>query len=109
MTPRRSDSVLRPSIELHIDELQLHGLPLTDTQGRIVQAVVEVELMRLLTEQGLNYSSAIEVMSVSAGTIQLTTDNKPANLGLRIAKAVHGGLTSGTQSQPTRSPDEAFE
>jgi hypothetical protein len=93
MTPRRVIFNPQPSIELHIDELVLHGLPITSSQGRVVQAAIESELARLLAEQGLNHSSVGAMPHLSAGSIQLTNDSKPANLGHQIAQAIYGGLT----------------
>lgn len=104
MTPRTSALNPQPSIELHIEELVLHGLPLTRGQGPVVQAAVEAELARLLAEQGLNRSSAEATAHLSAGSIQLTKNNKPAHLGHQIAQAVYGSLTSApTWPHQTRS------
>jgi hypothetical protein len=102
MMPRRSALNPQPSIELHIEELVLHGLPLTSSQGPMVQAAVEAELARLLTEQGLSRSSGSAVPHLSAGSIQLTKDNQPAHLGHQIAQSVYGGLTR-TPSSPRQT------
>lgn len=92
MTLRPEPSAQKPSIELHIEELVLHGLPLTRGQGSEIQAAVEIELARLLTEQGLSRSFAGRTSNLSAGSIQLTKDSRPAHLGRQIAQAIHGGL-----------------
>ncbi len=78
--------------EVRIEELVLHGLPLTRSQGPVVQAAVETELARLLTEQGMSRSSADTTPRLSAGSIQLTKDNNPAHLGDQIGQAVYGSL-----------------
>ena len=44
----------RPNIHLHIERLILDGLPIECAQGPHVQAAVEAELARLLTENGLD-------------------------------------------------------
>ena len=44
----------RPNIHLHIERLVLDGLPIDRGQGPHVQAAVEAELTRLLTENGLD-------------------------------------------------------
>lgn len=93
MTPRPTTLNPQPSIEVHIEELLLHGLPLTRGQGSTVQAAVESELARLLTEQGLNPSAAGATPHTIAGSIQLTRNNQPAFLGHQIAQAIYGGLT----------------
>lgn len=108
MSPQRFTYSLQPSIELHIDELLLQGLPLTGSQGRVVKAAVESELMRLISEQGLSGFTANAVRSFSASTIQITMDNRSENLGHKIAQAVYGGLTSNAHSHPTRFSNEAL-
>ena len=97
MTLRPSTHNSQPSIELHIEELVLDGLPLTCSQGPEVQAAVKTELARLLSEQGLRRSSAGTIPNLSTGTIQLT-NNKPAHLGDQIAQSVYGSLA------PTPAP-----
>ena len=110
MTPRHSTPNAQPSIELHIEELVLHGLPLTRGQGPLVQNAVETELARLLTEQGLSRSSAGATPHLSAGSIQLTKDHQPAHLGQQIAQAIYGGLTPAAASpSQTRSREGASE
>ena len=94
MMPQCSTKSDQPSIELHIEELVLHGLPLTSSQGPVVQAAVETELARLLTEQDLSCSSAGATPQLSAGSIQLSKNCKPAYLGHQIAQAIYGGLTT---------------
>ena len=44
----------KPNIHLHIERLILDGLPIERAQGPHVQAAVEAELARLLTENGLD-------------------------------------------------------
>ena len=48
----------RPNIHLHIERLILDGLPIERAQGPHVQAAVEAELSRLLTENGLAASAS---------------------------------------------------
>jgi hypothetical protein len=93
MSPRPSTLDPQPSIELHIEELVLHGLPVTGSQGPVVQAAVETELARLLTEQGLSRSSTEATAHLSASSIQLAKNSQPAHLGHQIAQAVYGSLT----------------
>lgn len=110
MTLRPEPSAQKPSIELHIEELVLHGLPLTRGQGSEVQAAVESELARLLTEQGPGRSVAGATPQFSANPIQLTRNNQPAYLGHQIAQAIYGGLTP-TPASPrqTRSIEGTSE
>jgi len=80
------------NVNVHIERLILDGMPLASNQGPLVQAAVEAELRRLLAEQGLSPSFAGAVPHLSAGSIQLAPDSKPAQLGRQIAEAIHGGL-----------------
>lgn len=93
MTPQPATHNPQPSIELHIEELLLDGLPLTRGQGLEVQAAIEAELSRLLTQQGLSDSSSSATPHFSAGSIQLTKNNQSMHLGHQIAQAIYGGLT----------------
>lgn len=110
MIPQSASRNPQPSIELHIEELLLHGLPLARGQRSDVQAAVETELVRLLTEQGLNRSVAGATPHLSAGFIQLTRNDQPTHLGHQIAQAIYGGLTP-TPASPrqTRSIEGASE
>ena len=82
------------NINFHIERLILDGLSITRSQGPFVQAAVETELSRLLTERGLASSlqSGGAMPSVRAGGIQLTTESNPTQLGQQIAQAVYGGI-----------------
>lgn len=98
------------SIELQIEELVLHSLPFSRGQGIEVQAAVEAELARLLTEQGLSRSAAGTTPHLSAASIELTNDNKPAHVGHQIARAIFRGLTQApTSLRQTRSIEGASE
>jgi hypothetical protein len=87
------EQAARPSVQLHIERLVLDGLPVSRGQGELVQAAIETELTHLLAEQGLSSSSAGAVPHLSANSIQVTHDSKPAQLGHQIARAIHGSLT----------------
>jgi len=92
MIPQSASRNPQTSIEVHIEELLLHGLPLSRGQSSEVQAAVETELARLLTEQGLNYSSSGFTPDLSAASIEPGRNNQPGHLGLQIAQAIYGGL-----------------
>ena len=84
----------RPDIHLHIERLILDGLPLEHGQGPLVQAAVEAELSRLLTENGLapGLQTGGAVPGVQARGIQLSPGHSPARLGRQIAGSVYGGI-----------------
>jgi hypothetical protein len=80
------------SINVHIERLILDNLPVKGSDGSIVQAAVETELARLLTEQGLPGVSSGAVPYLSGPPIELARDTKPAHLGHQIARAIHTGV-----------------
>jgi hypothetical protein len=92
------------NINVHIERLILDGLPVTSSQGSLVQAAVEAELMHFLAEQGLRRSSAGAVPHLSAGSVQVAEDSKPSQLGSQIARAIYGSLAPAPASpRQTRS------
>jgi hypothetical protein len=89
-----SSFILRPpsAIELHIDELVLHGFAASDR--RTISAAVERELTRLIGEQGL--PPAIrrggERGRLDGGTFNLAAGAPAETIGAQIAQAVYAGL-----------------
>ena len=83
---------MRPNIQLHIERLILDGLPVSRTDGAVVQAAIETELTRLLTEGGLPRISAGSVENISGGRIQLMPETNPTQTGYQIAGALMEGI-----------------
>jgi hypothetical protein len=81
------------NINVSIERLVLDGLPMSRSQGVLVQVAVETELVRLLAKQGLSHLSAGAVPHLSANSIEVTRDSRPAQLGHQIAQAIYGTLT----------------
>ncbi len=85
-----------PHIELHIEELVLHGFERGERYA--IADAVERELSRLLSEQfaeqGVPSSLAQDMASahLDAGAINVAPNSRPAAVGAQIAQAVHGGL-----------------
>jgi hypothetical protein len=84
------------NINLHIERLILDGLPIAQHQGAVVQAAVETELSRLLTERGLASSlqSGGAMPNLRTDGIQLTMGSNPTQMGQQIAQAFYGGFSS---------------
>jgi hypothetical protein len=82
------------NIRINIERLILDGLPITHSQGPLVQAAVEAELTRLLTENGLagSLQEGGAVPSVRANVIQLTSGSTPSQIGTQIAQSVYSGI-----------------
>jgi hypothetical protein len=81
------------NIHVSIEHLVLDGLPVSGTQGALVRAAVRYELTRLIGERGLSQVSPGAVPHLSANSIQIARDSKPAPLGHQIAQAIYGSLT----------------
>lgn len=83
---------MKPNIELHIEELVLHGFAPGD-RSRIGEAV-EGELTRLLTERGVPpfLMRGGETGRLDVGTFEVTSGSRAEKLGSQVAQAVYGGL-----------------
>lgn len=82
------------NISLHIDRLILDGVSLSPAQRPILQAAMQAELGRLLTEGGLGatWQSGGVVPSVTAPQIQLSPEGTPTQWGHQIAHSVYRGI-----------------
>jgi hypothetical protein len=80
------------NIELHIEELALHGFAPGD-RHRIAEAVGR-ELQRLLAEQGAPamFSAAVDTARIDAGTFNLKPNANSEMIGAQIAQAVYEGV-----------------
>jgi hypothetical protein len=83
----------RPSINLHIEELVLHGFAPGD-RHRISEAVQQ-ELTRLLSEQPISpaFSKSSSMDQIDGGEFRIANPAKPAAIGDQIAGAIHGGIS----------------
>ena len=82
----------RPSIELHIEELVLHGFAPGD-RHRIGDAV-ERELIRLLEGRGLvtPFETAMAMERIDAGSVSVRPGAPVETVGRETARALHRGL-----------------
>ena len=86
----------RPTIRLHIEELELHSFAPNDRYA--IADAVQRELSNLLTaslgtEASLRLSSNSNYAQIDAGSVQLEHGANAQSIGAQIANAVHGGLT----------------
>jgi hypothetical protein len=81
-------------VVLHIDRLVLDGITLAHGDSRVLRAVVEAELARLLAARAVAPSllQGGAVPRVMAPSITLPSSARPAVLGQQIAGAVYRGL-----------------
>ena len=80
------------NIELHIEELVLHGF---DRSLRYnIGDAVECELLRLLTVEGINptHAANLESERLDAGAFHIADNSKPEAIGAQVAQAVYGEL-----------------
>jgi hypothetical protein len=78
------------NVELHIEELVLHGFP---PDHRIGEAI-EHELSRLFTERGVPPSLARsgDIPSLDAGAFQINPELGAEAVGAQVARSLYGGL-----------------
>ncbi len=82
------------NVNLRIERLILDGLTVSHAERPLLQAAVETELTRLITDGGL--SPALQEggarPSLRAGGMQLQGEGNPTHLGTQIAQAVYEGM-----------------
>jgi hypothetical protein len=83
---------MRPNIELHIEELVLHGFAPGDRH--CLGEAVQRELARLLAEQGVpsGLAQGGEAPRLDGGSFRIDGGGKPEATGARVARAVYRGL-----------------
>jgi hypothetical protein len=79
-------------IEVHIEELVLHGFP-GESRYDIGDAL-QSELRTLLAEQGIPATWNLNPERIDARAIDVSVQSKPVSSGEKIARAVHGGGAS---------------
>lgn len=84
------------NVNLHIERLILDGLPIESRHGSTVQASIETELARLVTQGDLASNlRGGAVPSVRADAIQLASPSTPVQLGRQIAGSIYGSIGKG--------------
>jgi hypothetical protein len=80
------------NIELHIEELVLHGFAPGD-RHRIVEAA-QFELQRLLAERGAPqlFDGSIDLARIDAGSFDLKPGANAEGVGAQVARAIYGGM-----------------
>ncbi|MGY6275047.1 hypothetical protein [Methylomonas sp. MgM2] len=82
------------NINLHIERLILEDISLTASGRPLLQAAMQTELTRLMTEGGLSsdMQAGGAVYKVRTPGIQFASDTSPTLLGEQIAEAVYRGI-----------------
>jgi hypothetical protein len=96
--------VNRPSFELHIEELVLHGFAPGDRA--VIGAAMQQELGRLFAEQGVprSLSQANDFARMPGGTVSIAPGMRPAAIGAQIAQSLYGGLQPSHAPSPGSAP-----
>ena len=86
------ESMVTANLNLHIEELGLHGFAPGD-RSRIGEAV-QRELTRLFAEQGMPTSLAQgeEIGRLDGGRFVMTVGMQAEEIGVQIAKSIYGGI-----------------
>ena len=81
------------ALELHIEELVLHGFPPQDRYR--IGSAVEAELAYLFTEEGVPPSLARggEMACLNGGSFEVAPGSRAEAIGTQVAQAVYGGLS----------------
>ncbi|EFH84856.1 hypothetical protein [Ktedonobacter racemifer] len=89
---KRPSSQRSPNVELHIEELVLHGFVQGDRYE--IGAAVERELARLFAEQGVPASLANggEIARLNGGSFTVARGSQADVIGAQMAQSVYGGM-----------------
>jgi hypothetical protein len=82
------------NINLHIQELILEGIDIPRSQRELLQTVIESELSRLFTENGVpnGFQEGGNIADLPAN-LQLAKNAHPQEMGQQIAQSIYGGLS----------------
>lgn len=91
------------NIAIHIERLLLEGLPVTSYEARLVQAAVEAELARLLSQGGITPAlrRGADLHYLRADSLNFNHNARPVAIGAQIASAVHKSI--GNAGVPARA------
>jgi hypothetical protein len=83
----------RANVELHIEELVLHGFAPGERHN--ISDAVERELARLFSEQETpsQLSLSAEIPQLDGGAFEVAHGSKPEVIGSQVAQALYGRLS----------------
>lgn len=89
----RSSNGLERSVELHIEEVVLHGF---DPANRYaIGEAIERELTRLFSEQGATTAAIRQdgkTARLDRGAFEMRAGSNAETLGMQVARAIYGGF-----------------
>ena len=82
------------NLNVHIERLVLDGVDLGGGQPHLLQAAIQTELLRLLSQGGLApaLSGGAALARVVGPAMNVRTGGGTADVGRQIAGAVYGGI-----------------
>lgn len=82
----------QPNIELHIEELLLHGFAPGDRY--LIGEAVQRELTRLFAEQGVPplLANGRGIAYLNGGSFHVASGSKAEAIGTQVAQSVYGGM-----------------
>ena len=83
----------RANVELHIEELVLHGFAPSERHN--ISDAVGRELERLFSEQGApsQLSLSAEIVDLDGGSFEAAQGSRPEVIGSQVAQALYGRLS----------------
>jgi len=84
------------NLELNIEKLILPDLP--PGQRLRVAAIIEQELTRLWTEQGLPPGIVGDSVALTATTVQVTAGMAPDAMGVQVAQSIYQNMAGNGQT-----------
>lgn len=96
-------------INLHIEQLVVHGLQLTPTDRAELAAALQTELSRLLAsaDDGRPWADLASRANIQAGPITYQPGSSPVRLGRAVASSLFSSLQN-TPPQANESPSLGF-
>jgi hypothetical protein len=91
---------MKPSLELHIEQMVLHGFPRLDS--RKLREVVQQQLTTLLNQStdAVSVLRAARILKLDGGVFRSAPGAGVEDIGTRIARKVYGCLTGPSTSSP---------
>ena len=96
------------NVELHIDEIVLHGFVHRDRYE--IQEAIQRELTRLIADEGLPspFHQGDEAARLDAGSVMMHRGISPSEVGIQVAQAVYRGLAL-NNGQPVKSAEHVVD
>ena len=82
-------------IDINIERLVFEGISTNDVSE--ITSVLQLELSRLVSKNGVDRIHASSIDDVNAGTIRLSQNGKPRAAGVHLARSIYRRLSNHEQ------------